>query len=67
MALNRHSSMQFPHFVHLDWSMTCGSFGSPDMASAGQFFLQRPQPVQASPSMTKVVSGRQMPAGQRFL
>jgi len=37
--------------MHFNWSILCGVFFLPDMASAGQGLMQAPQALQAFSSM----------------
>jgi hypothetical protein len=43
-----HFSQHAPHSVHFPWSITCGTFFAPVIASTGHAFEQMPQAVQVS-------------------
>ena len=65
-ASRLQTSLQMPHLMHSSWSIVCGCFFSPAMASCGQRLAQSVQPLQRSASMLKLISALHTPAGQRF-
>jgi hypothetical protein len=51
MAFAAHLSTQTPHLAHMESSILCGAFLSPEIALCGHAMAQAPQPVQISASM----------------
>ena len=64
IALTGHLPSQAPHLMQVVGLISCRPFISPLMASTGQTFLQRPQPMHLSVTINPTIAVH-APAGQR--